>query len=315
MRILITGAAGFIGSNLVDLLLEQGHEIVGVDNFVTGSPKNLSHLDGNRRFHLIEHDLSEPFDPDGPVEQIYHLATPSSPQAYATRRVATLKVNSIGTLNLLEIALRKNARFLLASSSGVYGDVTVTPQREDNFGNCNPVGLRSQYDEGKRFSEACAMAYHRERLADTRIVRIFNTYGPRMKLDEGRVITNFVRQALSNEPITVYGDGTQTRSPCFVSDMVRGIVAAMEADFHEPINLGNPEEVSIVQLAREVLSLVPNTRSRISFEQSLAYDPRVRRPDISRAKQILGWSPKVALREGLSRFIEYFMTQKSAPNA
>jgi len=312
MRVLISGAAGFIGSHLVDYLLAHGHEVVGVDNYVTGTRAHLEHLKGNPRFLMIPHDVVQPVRVDGPLHQIYHLATPSSPQAYALHRLETIKVNSIGTLNLLELSLEKQARFLLASSSGIYGDVVVTPQREDNFGNCNPVGLRSQYDEGKRFSEACAMAYHRERQADTRIVRIFNTYGPRMSVGEGRVIANFVRQALSNEPLTVYGDGTQTRSLCYVSDMVEGVVAAMNGDFHEPINLGSPEEVSIVQLARQVLELIPGTTSKISFEQSLAYDPRVRRPDITRAKQILGWSPKVALKEGLQKVIEWLRQERKA---
>jgi len=305
MRILVTGAAGFIGSHLVDFLLAKGHEVAGVDNFLTGRRENIAHLADNRKFTLIEHDVSEPLNIDGPVDQIYHLATPASPQAYTAHRVATIKANSLGTINMLELACRTGARFLFASSSGIYGDVSAGPQREDNCGNANPTGLRSQYDEGKRFGEACAMAYHRERGTDTRIVRIFNTYGPRMNPADGRVITNFVMQALRNEPITVYGDGMQTRSPCHVSDMVRGIVAAMEADFHEPVNLGNPEEVTIVQLAREILSLVPASSSKITFVAGLPYDPRVKRPDISRARQILRWSPAVPLREGLKTVIDY----------
>ncbi len=286
-------------------LLDAGHDVIGIDNYLTGSARNLAHLDGNKRFRLVEQDVCQPLEIDGVVDQIYHLATPASPQTYTTHRVATLKVNSIGTINLLELAVAKSARFLLASSSGIYGDVQVAPQREEHYGNANPIGLRSQYDEGKRFGEACAMAYQRERAADTRIVRIFNTYGPRMSLKEGRVITNFIMQALKDEPITVYGDGLQTRSLCYVSDMVRGIAAAMEADFHEPINLGNPEEVTIVQLARDILELIPGTKSKVAFQPSLAYDPRMRRPDISRAKQILRWSPTVPRREGLAKVIEY----------
>lgn len=306
MRVLITGAAGFIGSHLADFLLDRGREVVGVDNLITGSRENVAHLAGNRRFRLIEADVAEPFDIDGPLDQVFHLATPASPQAYTAHRVATIRANGPGTINMLELACRKGARFLFASSSGVYGDVPTGPQREDNFGNVNPVGLRSQYDEGKRFGEACAMAYHRERGADTRIVRIFNTYGPRMNPADGRVITNFVLQALRNEPITVYGDGMQTRSPCHVSDMVRGIAAAMDADFHEPVNLGNPDEVTIVELAREVLCLVPGSSSKITFVAGLPYDPRVKRPDISRARQILRWSPAVSLRDGLATVVQYF---------
>lgn len=309
MRILISGAAGFIGSHLADHLVSSGHDVIGVDDLSTGSMQNLAHLKGNPQFTFIQHDITRPMKQARAIDQIYHLATPASPQAYTARRVATITVNSVGTISLLELALEKNARFLLASSSGIYGDLAISPQREDNFGNCNPVGLRSQYDEGKRFSEACTMAYHRERQADTRIVRIFNTYGPRMSVGEGRVITNFIRQALRNELLTVYGDGTQTRSLCFVSDMVEGIVAAMASDFHEPVNLGTSEEVTIVHLAKEVLALVPGTKSKVSFEQSLAYDPRVRRPDITRAKQILEWSPKVTLREGLQKVLEWFKTE------
>jgi dTDP-glucose 4,6-dehydratase len=307
MRVLISGAAGFIGSHLSDLLLADGARVVGVDNFVTGRTENVAHLRQNPRFELIHHDVTEPLKIDGSIDQIFHLASPASPVAYDKMRIATMKVNSQGTWNLLDLALEKNARFLVASTSEIYGDPAVHPQREEYWGNVNPIGLRSMYEEAKRFSEACTMAYHRERQADTRIIRIFNTYGPRMGLHDGRVITNFIRQAVHHEPITVFGDGTQTRSLCFVSDLVRGIKAVMEADFHEPINLGNPEDVTIVQLARDILSLVPGTRSRIDFKPSPAYDPRLRKPDLSRARQILGWSPVVSRKEGLEQIVRYYL--------
>ena len=305
MRIVISGAAGFIGSHLCDLLLDGGHEVVGIDNFITGRRKNIAHLAGNQRFTLVEHDVTHPLAIDGPVDRIYHLASPASPAAYARHRIATLQVNSAGTWNLLDLAVAKNARFLVTSTSEVYGDPPTDVQREDYWGHVNPIGLRSMYEEAKRFSEACTMAYHRERGADTRIVRIFNTYGPRMDLEDGRVVTSFVRQALAGQPITVYGDGTQTRCFCYVTDTLRGIVATMEADFHEPINLGCPDQVSIVQLAKLIIELVQGTHSKVVFEPSPSYDPRARRPDISRARQILSWTPKVPLREGLTQVVKY----------
>jgi len=309
MRIVISGAAGFIGSHLCDLLLGEGHEVVGIDNFLTGRRKNLAHLSAHKAFRLVEHDVVKPLALDGPVDRVYHLASPASPVAYARHPIATLQVNSAGTWNLLELALAKNARFLVTSTSEVYGDPPTPVQREDYWGHVNPIGLRSMYEEAKRFSEACTMAYHRERGADTRIVRIFNTYGPRMDLEDGRVITSFVRQALAGRPITVHGDGTQARCFCYISDTLRGIVAAMEADFHEPINLGSPEEVSIVQLARLILQLVPGTPSKVVFEPSPSYDPRARRPDISRARQILSWTPRVPLREGLQEVVKYHQSE------
>src|SRR5687767_15564459 len=309
MRILITGAAGFLGYHLTDLLLAQGHEIVGVDNFITGKEQNIAHLKGNGKFSFVKHDVIEPLKVDGLVDRIYHMASPASPIGYVKHQVATLKVNSQGTWNMLELALEKKSRFLQASTSETYGDPSVHPQREDYWGNVNPIGLRSMYDEAKRFSEACTMAYHRERKADTRLIRIFNTYGPRMDPYDGRVVISFIRQALNDEPITVFGDGSQTRSLCYVSDLVRGINAVMESSFVEPINLGNPDEVTIEQIAREVRDAVPGTRSEIVHEPMPPDDPRLRCPDITRAKQVLGWSPVVPRKEGLARMIEHYRDQ------
>jgi nucleoside-diphosphate-sugar epimerase len=306
MRILISGAAGFLGSHLTDLLLSQGNEVVGVDNFITGKRHNIAHLKANPNFTFIEHDVIEPLELGGDLGRIYHMASPASPIGYAKHQVATMKVNSQGTWNLLELALRKEARFLMASTSECYGDPAVHPQPETYWGNVNPIGLRSMYDEAKRFSEACTMAYYREWGADTRIVRIFNTYGPRMDPYDGRVVISFIRQALNDEPLTVFGEGKQTRSLCYVSDLVRGINLTMESDFVEPINLGNPEETTILQIAREVLELVPGTKSTISFLPMPPDDPRVRCPDIRRAKQILGWTPTVQRREGLARMVEFY---------
>jgi dTDP-glucose 4,6-dehydratase len=306
MRILISGGAGFLGSHLSDLLLSQGHEVVGVDNLITGRPENIAHLANRPRYSFIQHDVTEKLELIGSLDRIYHLASPASPVGYVKHQVATLKVNSQGTWNLLELALEKDARFLMASTSECYGDPAVNPQREDYWGNVNPIGMRSMYDEAKRFSEACTMAYHRERGADTRIIRIFNTYGPRMDPYDGRVVISFIRQALNNEPITVFGEGKQTRSLCYVSDLVRGINLTMESSFVEPINLGNPEEMTILQIAREILALIPGSTSQIVFQPMPPDDPRVRCPDISRARQILGWSPQVSRREGLAKMIDFY---------
>ena len=309
MRILISGAAGFLGSHLTDLLLAQGHEVTGVDNFITGKKGNIAHLAGNKNYRFIQHDVIEPLKLDGPIDRIYHMASPASPIGYVKHQVATLKVNSQGTWNLLELSLAKNARFLMASTSETYGDPDVNPQPETYWGNVNPIGLRSMYDEAKRFSEACTMAYFREAKADTRIIRIFNTYGPRMDPYDGRVVISFIRQALNNEPLTVFGDGSQTRSLCYVSDLVRGINLTMESDFHEPINLGNPDEVTILQIAREILDLGPHSTSKIVHQPMPPDDPRVRCPDITRAKQILGWQPTVSRKEGLAKMIEFYRDQ------
>src|SRR6476661_7898010 len=306
MRILISGAAGFLGSHLTDLLLGQGHEVVGVDNFITGKRQNIAHLKANPAYSFLERDVIEPLDLPGDLDRIYHMASPASPIGYVKHQVATLKVNSQGAWNLLELALKKDARFLMASTSETYGDPAVNPQPESYWGNVNPIGLRSMYDEAKRFSEACTMAYHRERGVDTRIVRIFNTYGPRMDPYDGRVVISFIRQALNNEPLTVFGEGKQTRSLCYVSDLVRGINLTMESDFHEPINLGNPEEITILDIAREILAVIPNSTSKIIHQPMPPDDPRVRCPDITRAKQILGWQPTVSRKEGLAKMIEFY---------
>ncbi|MGD0461932.1 MAG: UDP-glucuronic acid decarboxylase family protein [Tepidisphaeraceae bacterium] len=306
MRILISGAAGFLGSYLTDLLLAQGHEIVGVDNFITGKQENIAHLRGNPRVRFVEADVIEPLKIDSSLDRIYHLASPASPMGYVKHQVATLKVNSQGTWNLLELAKSRNARFLMASTSECYGDPAVHPQREDYWGNVNPIGLRSMYDESKRFAEACTMAYNRERKVDTRIIRIFNTYGPRMDPYDGRAVISFIRQALNNEPLTVFGDGKQTRSLCYVTDMVRGINLTMESDFCEPINLGNPDEITILQIAQDILALIPESKSKIAHHPMPPDDPRIRCPDITRARQILGWSPTVGRPVGLKKMVEFY---------
>jgi dTDP-glucose 4,6-dehydratase len=309
MRVLISGGAGFLASHLTDLLLAQGQEIVGLDNFITGKPQNIAHLEGNKKYKFIKCDVIDPVKIDGPIDRIYHMASPASPIGYVKHQIATVKVNSQGTWNLLELSLEKKARFLMASTSEAYGDPSMNPQREDYWGNVNPIGLRSMYDEPKRFSEACTMAYHRERGADTRIIRIFNTYGPRMDPYDGRVVISFIRQALNNEPLTVFGEGLQTRSLCYVTDLVRGINLVMENDFIEPINLGNPEEVTILQIAKDILSVISESKSQITHHPMPPDDPRVRCPDITRAKQILGWTPTVSRKEGLKKMIEFYRDQ------
>ena len=310
MRCLISGVAGFMGSHLADFLVSQGHEVIGLDNLTTGRLENLSHLSANRAFTFVEQDVTQPMEISGVVDRIYHLASPCSTAAYMKLQVAMLKTNSQGTWNLLELAEKKHARFLMASSSEVYGDALMHPQREDYWGNVNPVGLRSMYDEGKRFAEACTMAYSRSLGVDTRIVRIFSAYGPRMDVLDGRVVINFIRAAMANRPLSVYGDGRHTRSLCYISDMIEGMQLAMEADFPEPINLGHPEEVSILQIAREVISLVEGCTSSIEYAPMPPDDPRHRCPDISRAKQFLKWSPKVSRELGLTKMIEFYSNAK-----
>jgi dTDP-glucose 4,6-dehydratase len=305
MRTVITGGAGFIGSHLCERFLAEGHEVICVDNFITGSSGNIDHLRGSDRFTFIRHDISHPLEIDGPVDNILHFASPASPVDYLRHPIPTLKVGSLGTHNTLGLAKLKKARFLLASTSEVYGDPDQHPQREDYWGHVNPIGIRGVYDEAKRFAEAMTMAYHRYHAVDTHICRIFNTYGERMRLDDGRVVPNLMGQALRGEPLTVYGDGSQTRSFCYVSDLVEGIYRLLTADFHEPVNLGNPNELSIVQFAREILEL-SRSGSSIVYRPLPQDDPKVRRPDIERARKVLSWEPVVDRREGLRRTLDYF---------
>jgi dTDP-glucose 4,6-dehydratase len=304
MRILVTGAAGFLGSHLTDALLGDGHTVIGVDNLVTGRFANLEHLTGEPRFSLLERDICQPFEP-GQVDAIFNMASPASPADYMKLGPETLKVGSYGAFNTLDIASRYRALYLHASTSECYGDPEVHPQPESYWGNVNPVGPRSVYDESKRFAEATVTAYHRYRGVNTRIVRIFNTYGPRLQPNDGRVISNFLMQALRGEDLTIYGDGSQTRSFCYVSDMIDGIVRLAWSHEHQPVNIGNPEEWTIAECAREVLA-VTGSRSKLRFLPLPVDDPARRRPDITRARTLLGWEPKVQLREGLKLCIPYF---------
>ena len=305
MRVLITGAAGFLGSHLCDRFLRDGHSVVGLDNFVTGSPENIAHLTGNDRFQFVRQNISEHTYVAGNLDGVLHFASPASPIDYLELPIQTLKVGSLGTHNALGIAKAKNARFFLASTSEVYGDPLEHPQRESYWGNVNPIGPRGVYDEAKRFSEAITMAYHRYHGVDTRIVRIFNTYGPRMRPRDGRVVSNFIVQALNGEDLTIYGDGAQTRSFCYVDDEIEGIYRLFMNGDSMPTNIGNPVEFTVRQLAEMVVELT-RTKSSIISEPLPQDDPKVRKPDITRARTMLGWEPKVPLREGLVRTIEYF---------
>ena len=305
MRVLITGVAGFLGSHLADRLIADGHEVVGMDNFITGSPDNIAHLTGQKAFSFYEHNVTNFIYVQGPLDGVLHFASPASPRDYLELPIQTLKVGSLGTHKALGLAKAKGARFLLASTSEVYGDPLVHPQPEAYWGNVNPVGPRGVYDEAKRFAEALTMAYHRYHGLDTRIVRIFNTYGPRMRVRDGRVVSNFIVQALKNEAITVFGEGSQTRSFCYVDDLVDGIVRLFERGTSEPTNVGNPNEFTVLQLADLVLRLT-GSESRIVKEPLPEDDPKVRQPDIARARSQLGWEPRVELEAGLRRTIEYF---------
>lgn len=303
-RIAVTGAAGFLGSHLTDALLAKGHKVVGIDNFATGSPANLEHLKSEARFELIEADICEPFDV-GAVDYVFNFASPASPVDYARLGPETLLVGSAGTVNTLNLAGKYNAGYLHASTSECYGDPEVHPQVETYWGRVNPIGPRSVYDEAKRFSEAAVTAWNRYYGVNTHMVRIFNTYGPRLQANDGRVISNFMMQALAGKPLTVYGDGMQTRSFCYVSDLVEGILRLSESDEHTPVNIGNPGEFTMIECAKEVLA-VTGSKSEIVFEPLPQDDPTRRRPDISKAKKLLGWEPKVPLREGLQKSLEYF---------
>lgn len=306
-RSLVTGGAGFLGSHLCDFLIAEGHEVLCLDKLLTGRSKNIEHLMAHKRFTFVQHDVTKPIEIEGPLDYILHFASPASPKDYAEHPIHTLKVGAMGTYHALGLAKAKGAVFLLASTSEVYGDPEVNPQPESYWGHVNPVGPRSVYDEAKRYAEAITMAYHHVHHLKVRIARIFNTYGPRMRLNDGRALPNFMTQALRGEPITVYGGGSQTRSFCFVSDLVEGIYRLLLSDENEPVNLGNPEEVTILQMAREIIE-VTGSQSDITFNPLPRDDPKVRRPDITKAKQCLGWEPRVSRLEGLKRTLPYFQS-------
>jgi dTDP-glucose 4,6-dehydratase len=305
MRVLITGAAGFLGSHLTDRFLADGHNVVGLDNFITGNPENIAHLMGNERFEFVRHNVSTYTYVSGTLDGVLHFASPASPVDYLEHPIATLKVGALGTHNALGLAKAKGARFFLASTSEVYGDPLVHPQPESYWGNVNTIGPRGVYDEAKRFAEAMTMAYHRYHDVDTRIVRIFNTYGPRMRPRDGRVVSNFIVQALTGEPLTIYGDGSQTRSFCYVADEVEGLYRLFMKGDSDPTNIGNPNEFTVRQLADLVVELT-GTKSPIVSRPLPTDDPKVRKPDITRARTMLGWEPQVALRDGVLRTIDYF---------
>jgi dTDP-glucose 4,6-dehydratase len=312
MRVLISGAAGFLGSHLCDRLLAESHQVIGMDNFITGSPDNLAHLAGNPQFEFIRHDVANFIFVPGKVDAVMHFASPASPNpsspfGYPNLPIQTMKAGALGTHNMLGVARAQDARFLLASTSEIYGDPIEHPQRETYWGHVDPIGVRSMYDEAKRFAEAMTMAYHRAHGINTHIVRIFNTYGPRMRLDDGRVVPNFLQQALRNEPLTVYGDGSQTRSFCYVDDLIEGIYRLLISEEHMPVNIGNPAETSILQFAEAINRLTGNPAGIVHRSESrLGDDPQRRQPDITRAHQILNWEPKIVIEEGLTRTLAYF---------
>src|SRR5437867_5255135 len=312
MRILITGGAGFLGSHLSDVLLQAGHSVICMDNLLTGRVENIAHLLGHERFSFVKYNVCDYLHIEGPLDAVMHFASPASPQDYLEFPIATLKVGALDTHKALGLAKAKSATFLLASTSEVYGDPLVSPQPEAYWGNVNPISPRGVYDEAKRFAEAMTMAYHRYHGLDTRIVRIFNTYGPRMRPQDGRVVSNFIVQALSGKPLTVFGTGKQTRSFCYVDDEAQGILKLLMApdtpEIHDPVNIGNPHELTVLEIARKVLELTGSS-SKIAFEQLPEDDPKVRRPDITRAQKLLGWSPQISLDQGLRRTIDYFRTK------
>ncbi len=308
MRAVITGGAGFLGSHLCDALLAQGGEVVCLDNLATGSAANLSHLEGRPRFQFLRHDVTQPIELGGPVDYVLHFASPASPVDYFRLPVQTLRVGSLGTENTLDLALAKRAKYMLASTSECYGDPQESPQPETYWGHVNPIGPRAVYDEAKRFAEAMTMAYHRHHGLDTRIARIFNTYGPRMRLNDGRALPNFVHQALTGRPLTVYGDGRQTRSFCYVSDLIDGVCRLMQSDEHEPVNLGNPQEMTILAFAERIRALT-GASAPIVFQALPTDDPKQRCPDITKARRLLNWEPRVSLDEGLRKTVEFFRQQ------
>jgi dTDP-glucose 4,6-dehydratase len=304
-RILITGGAGFLGSHLCESFLKRGDHVLCMDNLSTGNRENVAALASNSRFTMIDHNVTRYIEIEGPLDAVLHFASPASPVDYLEMPIQTLKVGSLGTHNALGLAKDKGAKFFLASTSEVYGDPLVRPQKEDYWGNVNPIGPRGVYDEAKRFAEAMTMAYHRFHKLDTRIVRIFNTYGPRMRMKDGRVVPNFITQALKGEPLTAYGQGNQTRSFCYVDDLVRGIQRLLEVDHHLPVNLGNPHEMTVLEFAKKIIELTGSS-SRIVFNPLPQDDPQVRQPDIAKARELLGWEPRVELEEGLKKTIQYF---------
>lgn len=305
MRTLITGGAGFIGSHLCDRFIKEGHEVICLDNFITGNRDNVAHLLGNPKFRIVVHDISNEIEIPDLIDNVLHFASPASPVDYLEHPIPTMKVGALGTHNSLGLAKRHKARYFLASTSEIYGDPLVHPQTESYWGNVNTIGPRSVYDEAKRFAEAMTMAYHRQHKVDTHIIRIFNTYGPRMQLNDGRVVPNFMYQALRGEPMTLFGDGSQTRSFCYVSDLVEGIYRLLFKDYHEPVNLGNPNEVTIKEFAEEIRKLA-GSKSEIVYRPLPQDDPKQRKPDIARARQVLGWEPAIGRDEGLKVTMAYF---------